>query len=216
MSLPPVERPWKDIAWFVLDEAGVVFERDLVRVPYKLPDGTVHLWRIFARSGRCWWSPAGRELVPLGLELLAADADDRALFVCEGESDLFAVREAFADVADSDISGYDGIAIPGAGVWKDEWRAYLDRYSLIYVLGDGDDAGRRMTEAVCRSVPWAQPVSLPAGEDVRSILQGQGPRALDPLLREADWLANLSLAFQVCGTYDECVAFLSGGGRRGR
>ena len=58
-----VERPWKNIALHVLDEAGVVIEADRVRLPYFRPDGIVHRERIVLPDGRRWWSP-GERLIP--------------------------------------------------------------------------------------------------------------------------------------------------------
>lgn len=75
-------------------------------------------------------------------------------------------------------------------MWRDSWRSVLQPYPLVYLLGDGDEPGRRMNRRVREAVPWARPVWLPDGDDVRSLLQAN-PNALDPLLAEADEAAEL-------------------------
>lgn len=210
---PVLERPWKGLLWLTLEEAGAVFDGEIVRIPYRRPDASVHAWRIMAPGGRCWWEPAGLELLPFGLETLPPAGDTRraALLIAEGESDALALREAFAAVAPgSTVEAFHALGLPGAGTWRPEWAAYFDGISLIYVVGDGDAAGRRMIDTVCRDLPWARPVWLPEGEDARSLLQRHGPRALDPLLERADEVAKLCLVFEVARDYDDFIALLRG------
>lgn len=213
------ERPWKGILWLVLEEAGVVFDGDLVRVPYRGREGDVHAWRVLAPSGRCWWEPTGVELLPFGLETLPTgqSAERAALILAEGESDALALREAFAGVGPgSAVSGYYVLGLPGAGTWRPEWAGYFEAISLVYVAGDGDPAGRRMIDAVCRDVHWARPVWLVEGEDARSILQAHGPRALDVLLDRADELAKVCVALFMARDYEHFISLMSGTGRPAR
>lgn len=205
-------RAWKGLSPAVLDEAGVSERDGLVRVPYRLPDGSVQLTRVFARSGRCWWEPSGRELIPFGVEMLPHSsllARRTAVLVCEGESDTLAAREAFAFYADDIADAYVAIGLPGAGTWRRPWRAYLEPHPLVYLCPDGDEAGRRMARAVLADVPWARGVHLPEDEDVRNLLQRDGARALDPLLDAADAGAQLDAALKLARSLDEFETLLA-------
>ena len=208
------ERPWKGISFLVLDEAGVTIADDsLVRIPYRLPDGRTFRERFIAANGRTWWGP-GSQLIPLGLETLPSQekASRSALFVAEGESDTLAIREAFAEPsAGNPITAYYALGLPGAGTWRPDWALIVEDFNVIYLLGDGDAAGRRMIEAVHRDLPWARPVWLPDGEDARSILQTQGPRALDPYLDRADEVARLCVALFAAESYEDFVRLMGGG-----
>jgi hypothetical protein len=207
-----VERPWKGISFLVLDQAGVRLDRDLAAIPYRRPDGTTHRWHYVTLRGRYWWGP-GDGLIPLGLETLPppGEAEHRALLVAEGESDCFALREAFAaTTTDNPIRGYHAIALPGAGTWRPDWRHHFEPFPLVYLVGDGDASGRRMMDTILADVPWARPVMLPAGEDARSILQRDGARALDLHLERADRAATVWAAMRRGLTLQETEALLRG------
>lgn len=180
---------WKGIASDTLAEAGLVVERGRIRIPYRDRAGRTLFWKVFGRSGHSWYEPPGVELVPFGLETLPPEGSSFprycALLLCEGESDALCVRDALR--AHPHILA---LGLPGAGSWRDAWRAYVEPFPLVYVLGDGDEAGRRMNRRVREAVPWASPVWLPDGEDVRSLLQ-RDPDALWPLMHAADVDARL-------------------------
>jgi hypothetical protein len=187
--------------------AGVTLDvRGTARIPYRNSDGTLFRERLLPARGRPWWGP-GEGLIPLGLEMLPPppDAEKRALLIAEGESDVLALREAFAGVSfDNPIRGYHVLGVPGAGLWRDEWASFAAGFPLVYPIGDGDARGRELNAAIRRSIPWARPVWLPEGEDARALLQRSGSRALDPLLEQADRDAELIAAFLLA---DDLAAF---------
>jgi len=204
---------WKEIAPYVLAETGVAIRDGLVRVPYRLPDGTEHNAKLFAPGGRSWWERRGVEQVPFGLELVPpntcsgrAFAKRCILFIVEGESDALAARQAFWPAGPIAVV----LGIPGAGAWRPSWRTYLEPFPVAYVLGDGDGAGSGLNASVNRDAPWARPVRLPAGEDVRSILQQQGAVALEPYLFAADADARLRAAVALAPDLNTCAALLRG------
>jgi DNA primase len=189
----------------VLAEAGIELAGGLVRIPYRDVAGQTLFCKVFANSGRSWYDPGGINLVPFGLETLPAAswiAEESTLLVCEGESDALAAREHFQ--ADGGELFWHAIALPGAGVWRREWRKWLVPFPVIYLLGDGDEPGRRMNTRIKLDVPWARPVWLPEGEDVRSLLQAQGRDGLLPHLQAAKWVAHQWAAFVLARDLDHC------------
>jgi hypothetical protein len=196
---------WKGLGLDTLATAGVELDRGTVRVPYRDRYGRELYCKRFGRDGRSWYEPRGIRLVPFGLETLppAGSRHPRycALLLCEGESDTLAVRDVLARFRDHVLA----LALPGAGSWRDEWRSYVEPFPLVYVLGDGDDAGRRMNERVCAAVPWASAVWLPDGSDVRSLLQADAG-SLWPLLARADEDARRSAALALSPSWTPKVS----------
>ena len=180
---------WKGIAPDVLAAAGVEHDRGSVRVPYRDRDGRELYCKRFGREHRSWYEPAGISLVPFGLETLPSTwcryPRFVALLLCEGESDALAVRDVLRHRDDDRAVEYLALALPGALSWRNSWRTFLKPFPLVYVLGDGDEPGRRMNRRVRSAVPWARPVWLPDGSDVRALLQAD-PDSLDPYLELAD------------------------------
>lgn len=69
----------------------------------------------------------------------------------EGESDCWSIVPA-AVMADVDV-----YALPsGAGLWKLEWLAQLERYETVYTAFDNDRAGQQATEKVRKSIGWGR------------------------------------------------------------
>ncbi len=199
---------WKGLDPLALAEAGVTEVGNLVRVPYRLPDGSERNAKLFAPDGRSWWEKRGRELLPFGLELLPGRAFAKrcVCFLTEGESDALAARQAWWNAGPVALV----LGIPGAHSWRPAWRRYLEPFPVIYALADGDDAGRSLNAAIKRDVPWTRPVALPEAEDVRSLLQARGERALDPYLAEADADARVLAAVALAPDLSSCRELLGG------
>lgn len=206
------------MTWGSLDRAelvvaGVTEMTGVTRVPVRQPDGSEHNAKLFPRHGRPRYEVAGREQLPFGLETVTPGSSHRAflqaLLVVEGEKDALAARAAYRE-GDQVVATYYVLGIPGAGAWRSDWRRYLEPFDLIYLLGDGDEAGQRMNRAIARDLPWARMVRLPDGEDVRSLLQQRGREALDELLDEADDAASFGVSFFAARSYTEFVALRRG------
>jgi hypothetical protein len=206
---------WKGLSTRTLEEALVAHSEDgLVRIPYRTLTGEVHNVRVFAPSGRCWWERRGLELIPFGLETLRDSPHDRGLLIAEGESDALALRRHFGAGF-----GYDVLGVPGARTWRADWARFCEPYAVGYVFGDGDEAGRAFAAAVQRDVPQVRVVRMPDGEDVRSLVQREGPGVVDRLLEEADRLRHEQVrsasvaelwgeAMGRCATFDGCVLYV--------
>jgi DNA primase len=185
---------WKGINRWELERAGVARRADgVVEVPYRYPDGSTYATKQFA-TRRSWWTGVDPEvgLIPFGLETLARATAARslAILVCEGESDTLAARQHLG-------GAFDVIGAPGSGTWKPEWAEWVAPYGFVYALGDGDDAGHTFSWRVLRDVEHTRVVAIPAGEDVRHLLQTRGRRALETLIARADAEAAYWTTFEM-------------------
>lgn len=72
------------------------------------------------------------------------------------------------------------LGVPGAEGWKAEWRSLLKDFTLVYVFGDGDQAGRDFAAEMSDIIGWrARIVQCPNDEDVSSMCaQGRAAELL--------------------------------------
>jgi hypothetical protein len=188
---------WKGIAESVLAEAGIVVSSDgLASIPYRDSGGALLRMR-YRTPERSWWGP-GEETYPFGLERLPHPGSRYpsycALIVAEGESDSLAAREHFDLYDDEQAVEYFVLGMPGARSFRPEWQVVAAAFDLVYVIGDGDEAGHAFAWDVRRHVPWARPVVCPDGRDLRDLLQAEGLAPVRALLRAADADADLEYA----------------------
>ncbi len=209
MRGPRVAIGWKGLDSIVLAEAGVEQLGDgLVRVPYRDASGAAWNHKVFAPSGRSWWQESGMGLLPFGLERVARPEhrDKRLLWIAEGESDALALRGEYAAWRNLPV---DVIGLPGAGTWRDEWRKHVGGYRGVFVFPDGDGAGERMADRIADTVRHVIRVRLPAGRDVRSVLQEDGADALDEYLIRGEATLIMLAGLRLCRTPDELERFIS-------
>jgi hypothetical protein len=199
---------WKGLTRGVLEAAGLTQRAGLVEIPYRSRDGGTHNVRVFASDGQTWWKRKDVALIPFGLETLPppAVAARSALLIGEGESDALALREADLTVAGADCYV---LGLPGAQTWRFEWAEYVTPFALVYCLGDGDEPGQAMNWSVRADVPWARPVRLPGGDDVRGLLQSGNWRVLTACMAEADRLAAFEEALARFTRIDDVDAYLT-------
>src|SRR5690606_11193015 len=95
------------------------------------------------------------------------------LYVAEGEFDAIVLNRVFGHAV-----GY-----PGANYWKPHHRRLFEGFRKVYILGDGDDAGRQFTEQVANRLRNGVQVYVPQGHDVSSYLVEHGEDALKELIR---------------------------------
>lgn len=88
--------------------------------------------------------------------------------ICEGE----------LDPVSADAIGLPAVGVPGADAWQSYWRLPFLGYREVLVLTDGDAAGDKFGVSVCKTLPNARVVPMPAGEDVNSTIQKFGKSAL--------------------------------------
>lgn len=91
--------------------------------------------------------------------------------IAEGEIDAVTATEC----------GLPTVGVPGSQSWKPHWTPLFRGYSRVWILGDGDDAGRSMVSKVADLLPNAQVVILPEGEDINSVFQKEGKQGVQRL-----------------------------------
>ena len=84
--------------------------------------------------------------------------------IAEGEFSGWAVE----------LDGIPAVAVQGVSAWKDHFDRAFAGYEKVFILGDGDEAGRKMTEKLAERLPNGVPVELPEGEDPDSLRQKHG------------------------------------------
>ena len=88
------------------------------------------------------------------------------------------VAEGEIDAAFSDTFVLPTVGVPGATKWKPYWTRLFEDFERIFVLGDGDKAGREFCDKLTELLPNAQPVIFPADHDVNSFFLAHGEEAL--------------------------------------
>lgn len=199
MSATAEMTTWKGVDPRVLQSFGVTEGVVGYRVPYFDREG--ELWRVklFGFDGDEWQNAKGKDVkavrwlgerkpqIPYGVWRLAK-ADPRAVILTEGESDTWALAEAFPAVA--------AIGIPGASSWRSEWTPLIERFERVFLSFDGDAPGRDLADKVWTDIgSRVRYVRLPDGADTRSLLQSIGPKAYRVLLRAAEANREIRQAF---------------------
>jgi DNA primase len=92
--------------------------------------------------------------------------------ITEGEFSSWAV----------DMEGIPSSAIQGVSAWKDHFDRAFAGYEKVFILGDGDEAGRKMTEKLAERLPNGVPIELPEGSDPDSLRHDHGDGFIRQLL----------------------------------
>jgi DNA primase len=83
------------------------------------------------------------------------------------------VTEGEIDALSCKAMGIPAIAVPGAENWKDHWNLVFQDFESIYVLQDGDAAGKKFGLRVKKEL-GASRFDMPEGEDVNSAMVKYG------------------------------------------
>jgi hypothetical protein len=139
-------------------------------IPYMTPTGVVNLkFRCIEDHDRCddYGHKKYYALSGYGTRLynvLALAKDSPSIAITEGEVDAISVQS---------VLGMPTVAYPGATQWQGNphWPLIFEGYSRVYVIADGDKAGRDAAKEVAGSMRQADIVSCPDGEDANSLLR---------------------------------------------
>ncbi|MEU0912162.1 toprim domain-containing protein [Streptomyces althioticus] len=81
-----------------------------------------------------------------------------------------------------DLDGIPATGLQGVSAWKDHFERAFAGYEKVFLIGDGDEAGRAMTEKLAERLPNGVPISLPDGEDPDSLRRQHGDGCIRQLL----------------------------------
>lgn len=98
-------------------------------------------------------------------------------------NDIIAICEGEIDAITAELCGIPAVGVPGAQLWKNHFRDPFLGYETVYILADGDDAGRAFASTVKKDLPNAKHIPMPPGMDVNSVVVQQGAKALTERIR---------------------------------
>ncbi|MFB7473193.1 toprim domain-containing protein [Kitasatospora sp. NPDC056184] len=122
-----------------------------------------------------------RRLVGDGPKYMTVAGDTPRLYNTRAllqDADTIAICEGELDAITAQACGVDAVGVPGAASWKPHFREPFLGYEWVYILADGDDAGRDFADHVKAQLPNARVIEMPAGQDVNSLVLSQGRQAL--------------------------------------
>ena len=149
-------------------EEPVIGHEDMqgrLAIPYITPTGIVDI-RFRAVTPDVtpkYLSRSGAEQHIYNVSAFQEDSDFIA--VCEGEIDTIITHS---------MCGVPAVGMPGSQAWKDwQARAFHD-YRKVFVLTDGDNAGKEMGKKIMQAIDVAVVVSMPDGMDVNEVFLNEG------------------------------------------
>ena len=98
----------------------------------------------------------------------AFQVDNDYIAICEGEFDTMMACQ----------SGVNAVGVPGATNWKDWYARAFHDYLRVFVLVDGDSAGKELGKRISQHIDVALVVPMPDGMDVNDFVLTEGPDAL--------------------------------------
>lgn len=142
-------------------------------LPYLTPSGVVSLrFRLLDGEGSKYLSLPGDKGSLYNVRALFAQSD--AIAVTEGELDALIVQEHV---------GVPAVGLPGVNLWKPLYENLFKDFERVLVVGDGDTAGRQMTERLCEVLDNAVPVVMPDGMDCTDLFLAEGVDGLKERLK---------------------------------
>lgn len=96
------------------------------------------------------------------------DEDPREIAICEGEINAVILNQI----------GIPAVASAGSNNFKDYYVPLFDGVDTVAVFGDGDEAGHKFNDHICKMLRQAVPVNMPEGEDVNSLFLKEGEEAV--------------------------------------
>ena len=98
----------------------------------------------------------------------AFQVDTDVIAICEGEFDTMIATQC----------GVTAVGVSGANNWKDWYQRAFRDYRRVFVLTDGDSAGRELGNRIAKQIDVAVIAPMPDGMDVNEFVQAHGGQAL--------------------------------------
>jgi DNA primase len=156
--------------------AGHESYRGRLAIPYLTPSGPVNLRFRCLKPHDC-----KAENCPKYVSLDGADTNLFNVAALKAESPHICVTEGEIDTITLTMCGIAAVGVPGVENWQEHFRLCLDDFDVVYVLGDGDKAGRKFSSFLAREAR-ARKIQLPRGEDVNDLYRRAGADAVRGLL----------------------------------
>ncbi|MFD7336645.1 topoisomerase [Streptomyces violascens] len=93
-----------------------------------------------------------------------------------------ALSEGEFDAMAGEIADVPTVGTPGVSSWRDFFEPAFAGFETVFVVGDGDTAGRRFTETTCERLRNAKPIDLGDGYDINKFTREFGPEAFQERL----------------------------------
>lgn len=146
-------------------------------IPYLTPAGPVNMNFRCIQDHDCKAVEGHRKyLKPEGLEsnlfnVLALSEPGDSICVCEGELDALTLA----------MAGIPAVAVAGVNGWQKHFSRCLDDFAKVFVVGDGDEAGKGLNKKLINDVR-AVPVKMPKGMDCNDVYRRDGAPGLRKLI----------------------------------
>lgn len=138
--------------------------RGRLAIPYITRAGVVDIrFRALGESSAKYLSRPGAEPTLYNVEAFFRPGD--RVVICEGELDALTM---------DGLCGLPAVGCPGVNNWKDYWGRLFADYHSVFVLCDGDDAGRTFGAKIAKQLDNAVVIHLPDGHDVNSLYLAHG------------------------------------------
>ena len=92
------------------------------------------------------------------------------------------ITEGEFDAAITDEHVLPCVGVPGATKWKPYWSRLFEDFERVYVIGDGDAAGRKFVDKLTELLPNVHPVVMPPDQDANSFFVENGADALSAFI----------------------------------
>lgn len=152
--------------------------RGRLAIPYMTDNGPVNMAFRCLRDHICGASECKKYKNAVGAptNLYSVQSFQRAgssIAICEGELDTISAN----------IAGIIAVGVAGVDKWKSHWSRIFEDFTNIYVMQDGDAAGKKFGDKMTELL-GAIRVEMPPGEDVNSMLVKHGVDSLRQLIRK--------------------------------
>jgi hypothetical protein len=146
---------WDSVSYFRL---GVVNDplpghesyRGMLAIPYIAPNGDtlqIRFRRLFGEGPKFKTMPGD---IPRPYNTPDLEKFSNDIWITEGEPDTWILHQL----------GLPSVAIPGATVWRPEWKYIFAQYRTIYVPCDGDEAGYKFGQMLAEVMSNVRPIDM--------------------------------------------------------
>ena len=149
-------------------EIGHEQYRGRLAIPYITPSGVIDIRfrALDSDEGAKYLTRPGASSHMYNVPAFQEDVD--VIAICEGEFDTMIASQC----------GVTAVGIAGANNWKDWYQRAFRDYRKVFVLTDGDSAGRELGNRIAKQIDVAVIAPMPDGMDVNEFVLQHGAAAL--------------------------------------